>query len=94
MAGFFNVGDAVTLTKLALDLYQHVFLVAKAAPETFGKLLRELIIVKNVLFRIDQRFRADGRQHYDEVTREALLLCRDSLLTFQPLVIKYRKLGT
>lgn len=90
---FIQVGDAIVLGKFALDLYQKVFLVAKAAPETFGKLLRELIIVKNVLYRIDNRFRREGRQQYDEDTQAALMLCNEALLTFKPLVIKYKKLG-
>lgn len=88
-----QVGDAIQLGKIALDLYQKVFLVAKAAPETFGKLLRELIIVKNVLYRIDRRFDHEGRQHYDEATGDALQLCKEALLTFKPLVAKYKKLG-
>ena len=90
---FIQVGDAIQLGKLALDLYQKVFLVAKAAPETFGKLLRELIIVKNVLYRIDRRFAREGRLHYDDATRDALMLCNEALLIFKPLVIKYKKLG-
>ena len=41
-----RTGDAVTLTKLAIDLYQNVFLVAKAAPESFNTLCNELVVVK------------------------------------------------
>lgn len=79
-------------TQLAYEIYDKGFKVAKAAPESFRDLLRELLMVKCILYRVDQNYAGLGRQ-YDEGAVAALQGCRKALISFQPLLLKYEKLG-
>ena len=76
-----------------MAIHRQVWLVVRDANEIFRKLLLDLITIKNVLIRIDQHHRRIGQQ-YTDATQTALLACREALLTFRPLVIKYKRLAS
>ncbi|KAL9082843.1 MAG: hypothetical protein Q9159_006133 [Coniocarpon cinnabarinum] len=89
----FQIGDAIALAKVAADLYQHVYLVAKKAPDTYESLLIDLVTVKNVLVKVHNQARQAGEESYDRTVQDAIFACERSLEKFKPLVIKYKKLA-
>ncbi|KAI9717944.1 MAG: hypothetical protein M1828_007036 [Chrysothrix sp. TS-e1954] len=89
----FSAGDAIALTKLAVDLYQRGFKVAKAAPDSFQNLLEYLLIYRNIIWRIRARFTEDGRLE-DETAVAALQRSDRALHAFRPLVARYQNLAS
>ena len=88
----FQVGDAIALTKLAIDLYQRGFKVAKAAPDTFQDLLDYLRIYRNIIWRIRAQLSDQGVIE-DEIAISALRRADRALQKFRPIVAKYQNLG-
>ena len=89
---FQPVGDSVTIARLAYDLYSKGFLVARHAPEDFRVLLKELKIIKNLLGLVQAKLR-NNDDLFDNYAGEVLQHCREALLEFKPLVIKYEMLA-
>ena len=85
------MGEAITLVRLAFELYEKGR-EARGAPDSFRELLEELKIIKGILWGIQARLRRDENKK-DDLTAQVLQRCKAALLSFKPLVQKYRKLG-
>ncbi|KAL9120549.1 MAG: hypothetical protein Q9187_002895 [Circinaria calcarea] len=99
MALSWGVGDVLTLTKLAWDLYHNCYLVAREAPDDFRQLVSELGSLQGVLRNLrddvnsDKSFVERLGEHRKEMLERCLSGCFDTLRKLQELVVKYRKLG-
>ena len=91
MATNLYVGEAVTIVQLALNLYDKGR-EARGAPDAFRELLEELDLITKILWGVQARLRRDESKK-DELVATVLRKCSEALLSFQPLVDKYRKLG-
>lgn len=91
MSANLYVGDAVTIVRLAYDLYEKGQ-EAYDAPASFRELLEDLRIIKEILWGIQARLRRDQSTE-DELTARVLQRCNNALLSFKPIVQKYRRLG-
>ena len=91
MSANLYVGDAVAIVQLALSLYDKGR-EARGAPDAFRELLEELDLMTKILWGIQARLRRDESKR-DDLLAMVLRRCKDALLSFQPLVDKYRKLG-
>ena len=92
MATNLYVGDAISLVKLAYDLYENGYLVARHAPDEFRDLLEDLDLLKEILWGIQARFQRDGSRQ-DHLTERLLSRCRQALVDFEPFLQKYQNLG-
>ncbi|KZF21678.1 hypothetical protein L228DRAFT_157664 [Xylona heveae TC161] len=95
-----GIGDILSVTKLAWDLYHNCFLVAREAPDEFRQLVNELGSLQSVLRTLRDDVNSD-KQFLDrmgEQKRQTLQRCLaglfDTLRKLEKLVIKYRELGT
>ena len=94
-----GVGDLLTVTKLAWDLYHNCYLVAKEAPDDFRQLVNELCSLQGVLVSLRDDVNSDKSflDKLDEgrkaTLRRCLNSCFETLRTLQALVVKYRELG-
>lgn len=94
-----GVGDLLTVTKLAWDLYHNCYLVAREAPEDFRQLVNELASLQGVLRTLrddvnsDKSFLDRLGDNRKETLDRCLGSCFDTLNKLQKLVIKYRELG-
>ncbi|KAL8801895.1 MAG: hypothetical protein Q9182_004184 [Xanthomendoza sp. 2 TL-2023] len=94
-----GVGDLLTVTKLAWDLYHNCYLVAREAPEDFRQLVNELASLQGVLRTLRDDVNSDNSflERLGDPRKEALEKCLTScfatLHKLQQLVIKYRQLG-
>lgn len=94
-----GVGDVLTVTKLAWDLYHNCYLVAREAPEDFRQLVNELASLQGVLRTLRDDVNSDTSfldrlgGNRKETLERCLGSCFDTLNKLQKLVIKYRELG-
>lgn len=94
-----GVGDILTLTKLAWDLYHNCFLAARDAPDNFRQLVNELASLQGVLRTLrddinsDKSFLDRMGENRKQTLERCLASCFDTLHKLQRLVIKYRDLG-
>ncbi|KAL8946866.1 MAG: hypothetical protein Q9222_006794, partial [Ikaeria aurantiellina] len=94
-----GVGDLLSVTKLAWDLYHKCYLVAREAPEDFRQLVNELASLQGVLRTLRDDVNSDtsfldrlGDSRKENLER-CLGSCFNTLHKLQTLVIKYRELG-
>ncbi|KAL8711963.1 MAG: hypothetical protein Q9220_003659 [cf. Caloplaca sp. 1 TL-2023] len=94
-----GVGDLLSVTKLAWDLYHKCYLVAREAPEDFRQLVNELASLQGVLRTLRDDINSDtsfldrlGDNRKENLER-CLGSCFHTLHKLQTLVIKYRELG-
>ncbi|KAL9580814.1 MAG: hypothetical protein Q9203_006151, partial [Teloschistes exilis] len=94
-----GVGDLLTVTKLAWDLYHNCYLVAREAPDDFRQLVNELASLQGVLRTLrddvnsDKSFLERLGDSRKETLERCVGSCFDTLNRLQKLVIKYRELG-
>ncbi|KAL8698419.1 MAG: hypothetical protein Q9224_001861 [Gallowayella concinna] len=94
-----GVGDILTVTKLAWDLYHNCYLVAREAPEDFRQLVNELASLQGVLRTLrddvnsDKSFLERLGDPRQEALEKCLASCFATLHKLQQLVMKYRELG-
>lgn len=94
-----GVGDVVQCTRLAWDLYHNCYLVAKAAPEEFRRLVTELAALQGVLRTLRDDVNSDSSflDRLSEERQQTLERCLassyDTLKRLEDLVLKYRSLG-
>ena len=99
MAFNWGIGDLLSVTKLAWDLYHNCYLVAREAPEEFRQLVNELASLQSVLRTLRDDVNSDKSfiERLDENRKQTLetclKMCFETLQRLQELVIKYRKLG-
>lgn len=90
MSAFQPVGDTVALTLLAYQLYRKGYQVAKSAPDEFRALLGELNVFKQTVWQVQKATKDSG----ETLGEDIIAICTNVLvLDFQPLVLKYEKLG-
>ena len=85
----FNVGDVVTVTRLAYDVYSKGYLVALNAPDQFRELVQELSVFKEALYQI----RNQNELIYDGPLRSLIQRCLRTLSDFGDFIGKYEQLG-
>lgn len=94
-----GVGDILTLTKLAFEIYENYIVVAFEAPETFRQLVSELASLKGVLQTIQDDASCDATfpERLGDSRKQMLEQClTDSCLTLRKLdemVRKYKRIG-
>ncbi|KAL8788712.1 MAG: hypothetical protein Q9213_001526 [Squamulea squamosa] len=94
-----GVGDLLTVTKLAWDLYHKCYLVAREAPDDFRQLVNELASLQGALrtlrddYNSDQSFLERLGDPRKDALDKCLGSCNATLQKLQTLVIKYRELG-
>lgn len=94
-----GVGDILTLTKLAFDIYENYIVVAFEAPESFRQLGSELASLKGVLRKIqdDASCDATSPERYEDAKKQMLERCLTaSYLTLKKLdelVVRYKRIG-
>lgn len=99
MALNWGVGDLLSVTKLAWDLYHNCYLVAREAPDEFRQLVNELASLQGVLRTLrddvhsDKSFLEKLGENRKQTLERCLAGCFDTLQKLQQLVIKYKKLG-
>lgn len=89
---FLSIGDILQLSRLAADLYNKGWAVARDAPQDFRDLVHELLLLKGILFTIHRKVERDP-DAYGDATRRVLQRCFEVLSEFSILVAKYEKLG-
>lgn len=89
---FLSVGDILQLSRLAADLYNKGWAVARDAPQDFRDLVHELLLLKDILFVVHRKVTRDP-DAYGDATQRVLQRCFDVLWEFSNLVAKYEKLG-
>ncbi|KAI4105822.1 MAG: hypothetical protein LQ345_007213 [Seirophora villosa] len=93
-----GVGDILTLTKLAWDLYHKCYKVAKDAPDDFRQLVNELASLQGVLRTLRDDANSDDSftRRLDDSRKERLesciQSCHDTLRNLTKLVSKYQEL--
>lgn len=94
-----GVGDILTLTKLAVDVYENYIVGAFEAPETFRQLVSELASLKGVLRTIQDDASSDATfpERLEDGKKQMLERCLTaSYLTLKKLdalVVRYRRVG-
>lgn len=94
-----GVGDILTLTKLAFDIYENYIVVAFEAPESFRQLVSELASLKGVLRTIQDDASSDATfpERLEDAKKQMLERCLTaSYLTLKKLdelVLRYRRIG-
>ncbi|KAL8774307.1 MAG: hypothetical protein Q9209_001058 [Squamulea sp. 1 TL-2023] len=94
-----GVGDLLTVTKLAWDLYHKCYLVAREAPEDFRQLVNELASLQGALrtlrddYNSDQSFLERLGDPRKDALDKCLGSCNATLQKLQTLVTKYQELG-
>lgn len=89
---FSPISDTLTLTKLAFDLYEKGYVVARDAPKQFRELLDDLFLLKDVLWHI-QEYVIQDNAHCENPVEKILKRFSHTLNGFGDLVSKYEKLG-
>ncbi|KAI4185196.1 MAG: hypothetical protein LQ346_005959 [Caloplaca aetnensis] len=89
---FLSIGDILQLSRLAADLYNKGWAVARDAPQDFRDLVHELLLLKGILFTIHRKVERDP-DAYGDATRRVLQRCFEVLSEFSILVAKYEKLA-
>ena len=89
----FNVGDVLTVTKLAYDVYNKGFRVAVGAPEQFRELVQELSVYKDALVQISRQTENGSELTYDDPVRSLIRRCLQTLSDFGDFIGKYEQLG-
>ncbi|MCJ1465306.1 hypothetical protein MMC07_003923 [Pseudocyphellaria aurata] len=98
MALNWGVTDVLAVTKLAWDLYNNCYLVAREAPEEFRQLVYELAALQGVLRSLRDDINSDKSflQRLGDERKQTLdrcvVNCFDTLKKLQGLVYKYREL--
>ncbi|KAL9050061.1 MAG: hypothetical protein Q9206_005242, partial [Seirophora lacunosa] len=93
-----GVGDILTLTKLAWDLYHKCYKVAKDAPDDFRQLVNKLASLQGVLRTLRDDANSDDSftRRLDDSRKERLesciQSCHDTLRNLKKLVSKYQEL--
>lgn len=89
------ISDTLALTKLAFDLYEKGYVVARDAPKQFCELLEDLSLLKEVLWHIRNYINQENAPRGKAVDAVLSHLKRFShiLNGFGDLVSKYEKLG-
>ena len=87
------VGDTVALTKLAYNVYNKVYTVARDAPQQFAELSQDLKIFKAVLHHINKQLVRDTDQQYGAPVKDVLERCFRTLRGLRELTSKYENLG-
>lgn len=94
-----GVGDVLTVTKLAWDLYHKCYLVAREAPKDFRQLIDELATLQGVLHTLRDNVNSDTSflerlgDNRKETLERCLGNCFRTLHKLEKLVVKYRELG-
>ena len=94
-----GIGDLLSVTKLAWDLYHNCYLVAREAPDDFRQLVNELASLQGVLRTLrddvnsDKSFLERMGESRKQTLERCLESCFETLRKLQKLVIKYRELG-
>lgn len=94
-----GIGDLLSVTKLAWDLYHNCYLVAREAPDDFRQLVNELASLQGVLRTLrddvnsDKSFLERMGESRKQTLERCLESCFETLRKLQRLVIKYRELG-
>lgn len=89
---FLSIGDILQLSRLAADLYNKGWAVARDAPQDFRDLVHELLLLKDISFIIHRKVQRDP-DLYGDPTKRVLQRYNDALSDFSILVAKYEKLG-
>ena len=95
-----GIGDLLSVTKLAWDLYHNCYLVAREAPDDFRQLVNELASLQGVLRALrddinsDKSFLERMGESRKQTLERCLESCFETLRKLQKLVIKYRELGS
>ncbi|KAL9009421.1 MAG: hypothetical protein Q9173_005551 [Seirophora scorigena] len=87
-----SVGDILQLSRLAADLYNKGWVVARDAPQEFRDLVHDLLLLKDILFIVHRKVTRDP-DLYGDPTKRVLRCCFDALSDFSTLVAKYEKLA-
>lgn len=94
-----GIGDLLSVTQLAWDLYHNCYLVAREAPDDFRQLVNELASLQACLRTLrddvnsDKSFLDKLGDNRKQTLERCLANCFDTLRKMQKLVIKYRELG-
>jgi len=94
-----GIGDLLTITQLAWDLYHTCYLAAREAPDNFRQLVNELASLKGVLRTLCDDISSDKssldrmEENRKQTLERCLANCFETLHKLQKLVIKYRELG-
>lgn len=95
----YEVGDVIAVGKLAWDLYNDCFLVARGAPQEFRLLVDELKTVEAMmrmlgeeLQRPDSVLARSGRDR-QKMVQDLVLRTKEILVNLQSTFTKHRKLG-
>ncbi|KAI9754855.1 MAG: hypothetical protein M4579_004512 [Chaenotheca gracillima] len=94
-----GVGDVLSVTKLAWNLYHTCYLVARDAPEEFRQLVNELASLQGVLRSLrddvnsDKSFLERLGENRKDMLERCLAGCYDTLQKLEALVSRYRQLG-
>lgn len=103
-----QIGDVIALANLAITLYKgnatslsyallsilidaDGFKVAQQAPKIFGDLVEELLVARNIVWLIQTELENEQGQIPDPTG--SIRLTHLALVSFKPLVEKYKKLG-
>ncbi|KAI4092076.1 MAG: hypothetical protein LQ344_003731 [Seirophora lacunosa] len=87
-----SVGDILQLSRLAADLYNKGWVVARDAPQEFRDLVHDLFLLKDILFIVHRKVTREP-DLYGDPTKRVLRCCFDALSDFSTLVAKYEKLA-
>ncbi|KAL8988418.1 MAG: hypothetical protein Q9177_002508 [Variospora cf. flavescens] len=87
-----SIGDILQLTRLAADLYNKGWVVARDAPQEFRDLVHDLLLLKEVLFILHRKIKLNP-DLYGDPTKRVLQSCFYALFDFSNLVAKYERLG-
>ncbi|KAL8968963.1 MAG: hypothetical protein Q9197_004590 [Variospora fuerteventurae] len=87
-----SIGDILQLTRLAADLYNKGWVVARDAPQEFRDLVHDLLLLKEVLFILHRKIQLNP-DLYGDPTKRVLQCCFYALFDFSNLVAKYERLA-
>lgn len=94
-----GIGDLLSVTQLAWNLYHNCYLVAKEAPDEFRQLVNELASLQGVLRTLRDDINSDTKyleklgEQRKETLERCLRNCYDTLKRLEQLVTKYREFG-